>query len=66
MLLQVVCFVISVCKNQDILLNVVDIMSQLHEDMLPITVTITYWFHFDYCGPLRCPILYDHGSLIHI
>jgi hypothetical protein len=49
-----------------ILFNVLDILSQLHEDMLPISVTITYWLQFDYCGPLHCPILYDNGSLIHI
>jgi hypothetical protein len=46
--------------------NALDILSQLYENMLPISVTITHWFHFDYCGPLHCPILYDDGSLIHI
>jgi hypothetical protein len=45
----------------------INILSQLHEDMLPISVTITNWLQFDYCiGPLRCPFLYDNGSLIHI
>lgn len=33
-----------------------------YEDGLPIIVTIIYW-HFYYCGPLYCPILYDKGSL---
>jgi hypothetical protein len=66
MLLQVVCFGIFVSENQGILFNVLDILSQLHEDMLPISVTITYWLQFDYCGPLPCPFLYDNGSLIHI
>jgi hypothetical protein len=66
MLLQVVCFGIFLCENQGILFNVLDILSQLHEDMLPMSVTITYWLHFDYCGPLCYPILYDDGSLIHI
>jgi hypothetical protein len=49
-----------------ILFNVLNILSQLHEDMLPISVTITYWLQFDYCGPLHCPFLYDNGSLINI
>jgi hypothetical protein len=31
-----------------------------------MSVTITYWLHFDYCGPLCYPIPYDDESLIHI
>ena len=47
--------------------NVLNILSKIDVDRLPINVTITYWLHFDYCGPLRCPIFYDeYGSLIHV
>jgi hypothetical protein len=50
-----------------ILFNVLDILSQLYEDMLLISVTIKNWLQFDYfTRPLRCPFLYDNGSLIHI
>jgi hypothetical protein len=45
---------------------VLNIMSPLHEHMLPIGVTITYWLHFYYFGPLIYLILYDNGSLIQI
>jgi hypothetical protein len=53
-----------------ILFNVLDILSQLHEDMLPISLTITNWLQFDYCTrPLCCPFLYDNenkmGFLFH-
>jgi len=35
-------------------------------ERLQISLTITYWFHFDYFGPLCYLIVYDYGSLIHI
>ena len=49
-----------------ILFNVLNVLSQLHEDMLPINVTIAYWFHFYCCVPLHYPILYDDETLINI
>ena len=38
-------------------------LSQFDVDRFPINETITCLQHFDYGGPLLCPILSDDGSL---
>ena len=48
-------------KKSNILFNV-DILSQLDDDMSPITVTIYYW-NFEYHGSYCCSILYNKGSV---
>ena len=50
----------------DILYNVLNIVSKLKDNGLPITVTITWMLTFWLFLCLCCPILYDKGTPIDI